>query len=147
MDFIKFESSREHYRAEACVAWCYDARFSSVYDAFLAERSLDVSKIDLVKGAGGAQALAAESGADRETFRSQIEKSIALHHTDRVILMVHMDCGGYGGSKTFGDDHQKEWDHHIAELEKAAMFVRAEFPEIKSIEIWIADFDGMHKVG
>jgi rhodanese-related sulfurtransferase len=139
---IKFESSKEHYKAEACVVWCYDARFSDAYDEFLAAKGFSKSKIDLVKGAGGAQALAAESGPDHETFRSQIEKSIKLHHAERVVLMVHMDCGGYA----FNDDRDAEWNHHVAELQKAADFVELEFPEIKTIERWIVGFDGMYEI-
>lgn len=144
--FLKFESPKEHYDAEACIVWCYDARFSELYDAFLTARGFVKSKIDLVKCAGGAQALAAASGPDHEVFSSQVTKSIKLHHTDRVILMVHMDCGGYGGSKVFDNDHQKEWDHHVAELKKAADFISATFSEIKTIECWLADFDGLHQM-
>jgi hypothetical protein len=139
-------SSMEHYQAEVCIVWCYDTRFSDLYDVFIAQRGFSKSRIDLVKGAGGAQALAADSGADRETFRSQVEKSIRLHRTERVILALHMDCGGYGGSKAFADDHEREWNHHRAELEKAATFVFHEFPGIKEIECHIADFDGLHLV-
>jgi len=144
--FIKFESSKEHYKAEACIVWCYDARFADLYNDFILERGFSESKIDAVKGAGGAQALAGESGADRDVARSQIAKSIKLHHTERVILMVHMDCGGYGGSKAFNDDRQGEWDHHGAELRKATAFVQSEFPEIKEIECWLADFDGARRI-
>jgi carbonic anhydrase len=143
---IKFESSKEHYKAEACIVWCYDARFADLYNDFILERGFSESKIDAVKGAGGAQALAGEAGMDRDVARSQIAKSIKLHHTERVVLMVHMDCGGYGGSKAFGDDRQTELDHHSAELKKAADFVRSEFPEIKEIECWIGDFDGIRKI-
>lgn len=144
-DFIPFESSAEHYKAEACIFWCYDARFGDAYENFLEQRGFPHSKIDAVKGAGGAQALAGEAGPDRDVAESQLRKSIKLHHTDRVVLMVHMDCGGYGGSKAFHDDHEEEWNHHAAELEKAADFIRKTFPEIKTIECWIADFDGMHR--
>lgn len=146
-NFIEIKSPEKHYQAEACVVWCFDARFAGAYGQFLAKRGFPEDKIDAVKGAGGAQALAAESGSDHETFRSQIEKSIKLHNTERVILTLHMDCGGYGGSKAFDNDHDKEWEHHVAELLKAEAFVREEFPEIKEIECWIADFDGVHKVG
>jgi hypothetical protein len=156
-DFVPFESLKDHYTAAACIFWCYDARFGKLFDAFLAARGLskDVAKVDEVKGAGGAQALALGAGdeangansPDREVAASQLRKSIALHKTERVILMLHMDCGGYGGSKAFNNDHRAEWDHHVAELAKAASFVRATFPEIKETESWIADFDGIRKVG
>jgi hypothetical protein len=146
--FIKFDSSHDHYTADACIFWCFDARFSDVYDQFLAERGFVKSKIDLVKAAGGAQALAGdEDSSDKAFAESQLAKSIKLHNTSRVILMVHIDCGGYGGSKAFENDHQKEWDHHAAELARAAATVQAKFPEIKEIEKWIADFDGLHKIG
>lgn len=143
---VPFESSKDHYTADACIFWCYDARFSALYDAFLKKRNFSVSKIDLVKGAGGAQALAMASGADKDVAASQIAKSIKLHHTARAILMVHMDCGGYGGSKAFNDDHQTEWEHHAGELKKAADFIRNTFPDIADIECYIADFDGLYAV-
>lgn len=55
--------------------------------------------------AGGAKSLASpEHEADREFLLAQVEKSIRLHGTDRVILMLHSDCGAYGGlHKIFGD--------------------------------------------
>jgi hypothetical protein len=144
--FVAFESPKEHYNATACIFWCFDGRFSDLYDIFLRERGFKGATIDLVKGAGGAQPLAMEGGLDRDVAESQLMKSIKLHHTDRAILMVHMDCGGYGGSNAFDNDHQKEWDHHVAELTKAAAFVHEKFPEITTIESWIADFDGAHKI-
>jgi hypothetical protein len=146
LKFIEAKASPEHYKAEACVVWCFDARFAASYDNFLNARGFPEDKVDLVKCAGGAQALAAESGVDHETFTAQIEKSIRLHHTDRIVLMVHMDCGAYGGSKAFDNDHQKEWDHHVAELNKALAFIEKGFPDIKYREAWIADFDGVHPI-
>lgn len=144
--FVEFDSSKEHYTADACIFWCYDARFADLYNEFLKQRGFTHSKIDLVKGAGGAQALAGGESPDRTVAESQIAKSIKLHHTTRVILMVHIDCGGYGGSKAFNNDHQAEWNHHVAELKKAADFVRGTFREIKEVECWLADFDGAHRV-
>jgi hypothetical protein len=148
--FIKVESSREHYKAEACIVWCFDARFGPDYDVFLADRGITKEsgkKVDLVSRAGGAKALAMEGSPEQADVMKQIRGSIDLHHADRVVLMVHIDCGGYGGSKAFDNDHQKEWDHHIAELEKAAAVVQGEFPEIKYIETWIVDMDGLHEIG
>jgi len=143
---IEVKSSPEHYRAEACVIWCFDARFAKAYDVFLAERGFSEDKVDPVKRAGGAKALAMEGSPQQSDVKDQIRGSIDLHHADRVVLMVHMDCGGYGGSKAFNNDHQAEWDHHVAELSKATEFVLRTFPEIKTVESWIADLDGVHEV-
>lgn len=144
---IKIESPREHYTAKACAVWCFDARFSEAFDGFLEKRGFSKSDIDLVKRAGGAQALAAESGFGKDDATDEIKKSIMLHRPERLILMVHMDCGAYGGSKAFESDHAKEWEHHTAELARADKFARREFPEIKEVECWIADFDGLRRVG
>jgi len=151
--FISFPSPRGHYAAHACIFWCFDARFSDLYDEFLKQKGFDKSKIDLVKIAGGAQALAMDSGiaaaggieSDKAFAASQVAKSIKLHRTNRIVLMVHLDCGGYGGSKAFDDDREKEWSHHLEELKKAAAFIRQKFPEIGQIECYIADFDGVHE--
>ncbi len=145
-DFIAATSPRGHYEAEACIFWCYDARFSGAYEVFLRDRGFRLDRIDLVKGAGGAQPLAAEAGFERDAARAELAKSIKLHRTSRVILMVHMDCGAYGGSAAFGGDHGAEWDHHAAELDRAAEYVKSEFAEIRDIDRWIADFDGVTRL-
>jgi hypothetical protein len=145
-NIIRVQCPKEHYTAEACIVWCFDARFSEAYDEFLKQRGFSEYAIDLVKRAGGAKALAMDASSEQEDVRKQIRGSIDLHHANRVILMMHMDCGAYGGSKNFNNDHQEEWDHHSAELGKAARFVQATFTEIKYIECWIADFDGLHRI-
>ena len=120
----------------------FDGRFADLYNSFLAERGFEESKVDVVKGAGGAQALAGGEGADRSRcgIADRQVHQIAPHR--QGCFHGHMDCGGYGGSAAFDNDHQKEWEHHVAELEKAAGFVRIKFPEIKEVECWLADFDG-----
>lgn len=147
-DFVGIESLRGHYRADACIFWCFDARFSEAYEAFLAAHGFAKNKIDLVKIAGGAQALAGDgAGTDSSFARSQLAKSMKLHHATRVILMVHMDCGAYGGSAAFDNDRDREWAHHVDELRSAASCTAMAFPEIKTIECWIADFDGVKRIG
>ncbi len=141
---FKFPSPREHYDADACVVWCFDDRFSDLLEAYKKERGF--KHADVVECAGGAKALAAPDGADRDFVVNQIKLSNQLHKTPHAILMVHIDCGGYGGSKALGNDHAMEWKHHVEELEKAAAFVRATFPEMETVECCIADFDGVYRV-
>ena len=67
---------------------------------------------DPIKIAGGAKVLASpEREADREFVLDQIRKSMRLHGTRRVILMVHSDCGAYGGlaGGFAGDTGQKRY--------------------------------------
>ena len=44
---FEFESSREHYKADACVVWCFDDRFSDLLEAFKKERGF--KRIDVVE--------------------------------------------------------------------------------------------------
>jgi carbonic anhydrase len=55
-----------------------------------------------------------------------------LHGTQRVILMVHSDCGAYGGlAGRFGGDAAAEAEHHERELQRAADNLLAAIPGIK----------------
>jgi carbonic anhydrase len=124
---LSHASTKDHYTADVCIVWCFDARFSSLYDAFIKERGY--GQIDLVKIAGGAK--------ETDFIIDQIGKSIKLHHTPHVVLMVHNECGAYGGST--------DPIFYEAELKKAADRVREAFPDI-TIEPVFADFDGLKLV-
>lgn len=140
---LDFFSPRDHYQADACAVWCFDDRFFKLLKAFGKQENFN--HIDLVKCAGGAKALASDGGSERDFLASQIAASIRLHGTRRAVLMVHIDCGGYGGSKAFDNDRAREFEHHAQALEKAAQFVSKTFPDL-AVESYIADFDGLYRV-
>lgn len=130
------KSDAGHYKADACIVWCFDDRFSPLLESFMREKQF--SHTDLIKVAGGAKDLASPADASsREYLLSQIAKSIKLHHTPRVILMAHSECGAYGGSV--------DENFYVAELKKAADIVKEKFSEI-SIESYFADFAGISLV-
>ena len=136
-----FDSPRERYRADAAVVWCFDNRFDTVVSKFL--RRLGVLSADPIKIAGGAKNLAApERESDREFIIDQIRTSVRLHETRRVILMVHSDCGAYGGLGAFGGDRDAESQRLIADLERAAAFVRSRIPALQ-VDIYFVDFEGV----
>jgi len=140
---VSFDSSREHYDAEACVVWCFDDRFFKLLDAFI--KGQGWKKVDVVKAAGGAKALTDDKSPDYVFVMNQIKASVRLHKTKRLALMVHIDCGGYGGSVAFSNDRQAEIDHHTKELEKVRTLMNRDFPEL-STDFFIADFDGLYQV-
>ena len=73
----------------------------------------------------------------------QIRKSIRLHWTKRVILMLHSDCGAYGGlAGGFGGDAEAEARHHDAELQLAAANLIREIPGI-DVQGYFVNFDGV----
>src|ERR1035437_2071395 len=99
-----FDAPREKYHCDAAIIWCFDNRIELGFRKFL-KRS-GVSNSDPIKIAGGAMCLASpELATEREFVLGQIRKSIHLHGTRRVILMLHSDCGAYGGlDGGFGGD-------------------------------------------
>ena len=138
---IKFQSSKEHYTADACVVWCFDDRFYKLLKAFGKQENF--KNIDLVKIAGGAKALGGEAGPDRDFVLGQLKASIRLHGTKRVVLMLHRDCGAYGGSKNFPDANA-ELEHHTARLKAAKDLLGKEVNV--PVDMYFADFDGLYKI-
>jgi carbonic anhydrase len=143
--FVVFESQKEHYTADACVVWCFDDRFYKLLKAFGKQEGF--GPIDLVKIAGAAKALAGDASPARDFVLNQINLSIQLHGTQRVILMLHRDCGGYGGSKNFADAGA-ERDELVHQLHQAQDFVKKELADVDGLVVnaVFADFDGLYKI-
>jgi hypothetical protein len=136
-----FDSPSEHYHCDAAVLWCFDHRFDLGFRKFL--KRIGVVNVDPVKVAGGAKLLASpEQESDRQFVLDQIRKSIRLHGTERVILMVHSDCGGYGGLDAFRGDVAAESAHHQRELQRAADYLLQAIPGV-NVQGYFVDFEGV----
>ncbi len=141
-----FDAPREKYQCDAAILWCFDNRFELGFRKFL--KRIGVAYSDPIKIAGGAKVMASpERESDREFVLDQIRKSIRLHGTRRVILMLHSDCGAYGGlAAAFRGDAQAEAVHHERELQLAAENLRAAIPGIE-VQGYFVDFEGIWDVG
>ena len=138
---IRQKLSSHHYIADAAIVWCYDNRFWRSFGALIEKEGL--KHFDPIIVAGGAKSIASPSKkTEREFLLKQIELSIKLHHTPRVILMNHTDCGAYGGSKTFGNDVEKEFSTHEKELEKAKKLIKKHFPKVK-VDVVFVGFENI----
>ena len=136
-----FEAPREKYLCDAAILWCFDNRFDLGFRKFL--KRIGVRNSDPIKVAGGAKCLSSpERDSDREFVLDQIRKSIRLHDTRRVILMVHSDCGAYGGLEAFGGDTEAEAAHHQLELTRAAANLLQAIPGLE-VQAFFADFEGI----
>jgi carbonic anhydrase len=137
-----FDSPREKYHCDAAVIWCFDNRFELAFRKFL--KRIGIINADPIKIAGGAKCLASpEHETDRQFVLDQIRKSMRLHGTNRVILMLHSDCGAYGGlAGGFGGDARAEFENHRGELRVAAANLLAAIPEV-TVEASFVDFEGV----
>lgn len=136
-----FDAPREKYHCDAAIVWCFDNRFELGFRKFL--KRAGVLNSDPIKVAGGARCLAMpEHDPDREFVLEQIRKSMRLHGTGRVILMLHSDCGAYGGLEQFHGDARAEADHHHRELQRAAANLASAIPGIR-VDGYFVDFEGV----
>lgn len=136
-----FASPRERYTADAAVVWCFDHRFDLVLHKLL--KKIGVERFDPILVAGGAKNLASpESENDRQFVLEQIRTSMRLHGTMSVILMLHSDCGAYGGLAAFGSDTAREAENHRQEMHKAVAALKAAIPELE-IRSFFVNFEGV----
>jgi carbonic anhydrase len=137
-----FDSPRERYHCDASVVACFDNRFDNAKRKFL--KRIGVRQPDPIRIAGGAKSLASPDHEFHRTFViDQIQKSIRLHGTERVILMLHSDCGAYGGlEQAFHGDTDAENAHYHAELASATAFLKGAIPGIR-VESYIVNFEGV----
>jgi len=139
------DAPRAKYHCDAAVVWCFDNRFQLGLTKYL--RRQGILNTDPIKIAGGAKSLASpEHETDREFILEQIRKSIRLHGTKLAILMLHSDCGAYGGlDGGFDGDAKAEADHHEHELRKAAACLKHAIPGI-DVQAYFVDFEGVWQV-
>ncbi|MBI2056155.1 MAG: hypothetical protein HYT37_02140 [Candidatus Sungbacteria bacterium] len=145
--FLKFKYSMEHYTAGAYVVRCFDDReqFRKGFDDVM--HTLDLEHYDgPVSLAGGAKVLAKpEHEHIADFFSGEIAKSEKLHHTKRVILFSHHDCGACGGFAAFDNDYEKEFEFHKEELHrKARESILQKFPNMH-IDCFFIGHNGAHK--
>ena len=138
---LHFDSPRDKYHCDASVVGCFDNRFDTACRKLL--KRIGVAQPDPIKIAGGAKALASPEQEFHRTFvLDQIHKSIRLHGTDRVMLMLHSDCGAYGRlADGFHGDPEAESAHYRAELASATTFLKSAIPGIQ-VESFILNFEG-----
>lgn len=144
-DYIfSFKSDLAHYTADAFVLRCIDDRFRHVFEMFLMKQGIGPRDAEQV--AGGAKIFSSPTQeSDREFMLDQIALSIKLHHTKKIILATHHDCGAYGGFAAFGNDAEAELAAHKEEHEKARAVVHARFPDL-AIETYFIDENGVRQI-
>jgi hypothetical protein len=136
-----FDAPRDRYVCDAAIVWCFDNRFETSFRKFL--KKTGVVYWDAIKIAGGTKCLASpDRETDRDFVLNQIRISMRLHQTQRVILMLHSDCGAYGGLEAFQDNAAAERTHHRQELRRAADVVNAAIPGL-TVDGYFVDFEGV----
>ena len=58
------------------------------------------------------------------------------------MLMVHSDCGAYGGLQAFDGNEEREAANHEAELRSTAEFLKSNIPAIE-VDCYYLRFTGV----
>jgi len=139
-----FDSPRQRYRCDAAIVWCFDNRFELVLRRLV--KRLGLAYYDPIRIAGGTKCLASpDHDRDRAFVLEQIRISMRLHETETVILMLHSDCGAYGGLAAFDGDTAREAEHHRQELHRATQIIKTEIPEL-TVKGYFVDFEGVWEI-
>jgi carbonic anhydrase len=144
-----FDSPRERYKCDAAVVWCFDNRFELLLRKLV--KRLELGYYDPIRIAGGTKYLASppsdspNAERDRQFVLEQIRISMRLHETKTVILMLHSDCGAYGGLAAFEGDAEKEAQNHRDELQRAASYLLSQIPEL-TVKPYFVDFEGVWEI-
>jgi carbonic anhydrase len=136
-----FDSPRERYKCDAAVVWCFDNRFELLLQKMV--KRLGLRYYDPIRIAGGTKYLASpEQEFERQFVLEQIRLSMRLHETKTVILMLHSDCGAYGGLAAFENDPQRESENHRQEMHRAAQYLAEQIPGL-NVRAFFVDFEGV----
>lgn len=141
---FSYPTSLDHYAADAFVVRCFDNRFWRAFHKFI--KAQELNHIDLESVAGGGKIFSSpEQEGDCDFMLRELEKSIKLHHTKKVMLFTHHDCGAYGGFVSFGSDAEKEFAFHQVEHRKAIAAIHERFADML-VESYFIDEQGIIKI-
>lgn len=71
----------------------------------------------------------------RQLLLSKFAHSVSMHLINRVVIISHRDCGGYGGSKAFGSEIA-EYETLTSELKTAKELFLEKYPTLK-VELFL----------
>lgn len=108
----------------AIIITCIDYRFQEYINKWIGENFLP-GTYDRGAFAGAAKSL--------DTIVEQVGISSKLHHTKKVVLINHEDCGAYG--------KEGRIDQHIKDLKKARQRITKQYP-IFEIDTFYLKLDG-----
>jgi len=89
---------------------------------------------DIVAVAGASKGIA-DGDEVGNVLLKQIDSSVSLHKTQRVILLHHSDCGAYAKSYQF-ESAAEEKEKQIEDMNKSVKIIKEKFPEVQIELVW-----------
>lgn len=111
-------------KKEVLALRCMDFRFRGPTKAFL-ENIFNFDSYDLVSYPGAGKSIIEKK--EKSLAFLSIKNAIEKKETPKVLIINHMDCGAYGGSKKFCNMKDEE-EFMIGETRKTLIFLNNKFP-------------------
>ena len=119
--------------AKAVLVTCMDFRFINDEMSHMKDKGYDIN-FDCFVLAGVSIGINQKKYPEwAKALLDHIELSKKLHHTKKVVLLDHLDCGAY---RLFGSPfttEEEERELHVKELKIAAEKIRTKFPDLKVV--------------
>lgn len=139
--YSKFFDEKTRW-CDALVITCSDFRFTTATQEFLNNRLGLKGKYDYISIPGSIRNLL--DSKTRDLVLNKFGVSVRLHRVNRVIILAHQDCTGYGGSVAFNESAD-EFKAISKDLKKARMLMGIKFRHLKVYLYYGTIFYDNHK--
>lgn len=122
---------RRSHQCQSLVIRCMDFRFNPYVLKLLNSAFKEqggIGSYDSRGSLGGSRAIV--NASSRKLIFSAIDIAVERHCISRIIIIDHVDCGAYGGSKRFANNIQEE-KFHIKQLKKAREIILKKYPKLE----------------
>lgn len=117
------------HHCQSLVITCMDYRFRSAIRDFLLSQGYK-DNYDMVALAGVTKDLVEGDEAGSNIILKEIDISHRLHGVEKLVIIHHMDCGGYGGHAAF-DNLEDEKAKQIQDMRQAEEIIKAKHPDLE----------------
>ncbi|PIR07095.1 MAG: hypothetical protein COV55_01550 [Candidatus Komeilibacteria bacterium CG11_big_fil_rev_8_21_14_0_20_36_20] len=127
MSFIVPNDNLNEHHCPLAVIKCIDFRFRKSDQEFI-EEALGYDKFDLFAWPGSGKEILNDNGFKTSFIEKVVSVSKNLHGVEKLLLLWHWDCGGYGGSKNFSSAEEEE-ETYKKDLLRAKEILAKELPD------------------
>jgi len=123
--------ARMSHTCKNLMIYCMDFRLEEALHQWLVDKGMD-HDTDQVSLAGAIKDLVSpQNPGEAEMILKQIGLSADLHNIERVVLVNHTDCGGYGGKKAFDHNDEAEKTKHSQDMRRAKEIIQDKWPHLE----------------
>ena len=130
------------HKSKALVLNCMDFRLMDDLNRFLDKNGYENNYDDFILAGSSLGFNQTTYPEWKKTFLKHLELSIQLHNIKELVIIDHMDCGGYKkfyNKKKLEPDEERKLHHQ--NLNKMGAYIKQNFPNLK-VNKYLMNLDG-----